>query len=97
MRPLQIAIVLLLMPMVLFARSAAEREQCLADLDYVVETISPNHPNIYFRISETQFAEVIDAARTRIGEVRSALDCFLALKRVVASVQDGRLRHATVP
>ena len=89
MRSCLLAAIAALTPATAFAQDALEREQCLEDLQFVVETISDNHPNIYYRISEDRFADAVNEARTRIGNIDTAFDCYLVLKRVVAKIQDG--------
>ena len=55
----------------------------------MVAKMRDNHPNLFHRITEQQFTSGISAAKVEIRDVRSAMECYLAIKKVVASIQDG--------
>jgi hypothetical protein len=63
-------------------------EQWLEDLDFVVTQLQSHHPNLHYRISEEDFAAVIEQSRTEIRDARSDIEAYFAIKRTVASIQD---------
>jgi len=69
--------------------SKLTKTQWLEDLNYVVLNLKEHHPHIYYRISEADFNYEIDLAKEEIKNSKSDLEAFMALKRVVARVQDG--------
>jgi hypothetical protein len=97
--PIRLRVILLL----LFAATAvfchtglaqAERsqaftaEQWLEDLDFVVMQLQSHHPNLHYRISQQDFAAVVEQSREEIRHARSDLAAYFAIKRTVASIQD---------
>jgi hypothetical protein len=63
-------------------------EQWLEDLDFVITQLRSHHPNLHYRVSEEDFDAVIEQSRTEIGDARSDLEAYFAIKRTVASIQD---------
>ncbi len=63
--------------------------QWLEDLDFVVATLRSKHPNLYYRISEQDFADVVAQARDQIKGARSDLESLYAIRRTIATIQDG--------
>jgi tetratricopeptide (TPR) repeat protein len=64
-------------------------KQWLEDLAFVSETLLDHHPDIFYRISENEFEMELAAARDKIVNAQSDDECFAAVRRVVASIQDG--------
>jgi len=64
-------------------------EKWIEDLNYVVLNLKKHHPHIYYRISEADFNYTVDHAKEDIKNSKSDLEAFMAIKRVVAKVQDG--------
>ena len=79
----------LLTPNFVSAQLPGEHEQCLHGLEFVVTRMRENHPNLYHRINEKGFESTITAARLEISVADSVMECYLAIKKVVASIQDG--------
>ena len=82
-----------LLPDTSFAQTEAGRaftaEQWLADLEFVVTQLKAHHPNLYYRISEADFDTTVARSRAAIRRARSDLEAFSAIRRAIASVQDG--------
>lgn len=60
-----------------------------ADLDFVLAKLKEVHPNLYYRISPEEFETAVSDARYMIEKSESDIECFFAIRRVIASLQDG--------
>ncbi len=65
------------------------KAQWIEDLEYLVDMLKQNHPHLYYRCSEKEFQKAICIAENEIQNSKSDLEAFMALKRVVAKIQDG--------
>lgn len=63
--------------------------QWLEDLDFVVSGLKSHHPHLYYRISEEEFDTVVAQSREEIKQAQSDLECFFAIRKTVACIQDG--------
>ena len=64
-------------------------EKWLEDLDFVVSTLKSQHPNIYYKINKTKFDSVVAESRSQIARSISDLECYFAIKRIIAVIEDG--------
>jgi hypothetical protein len=64
-------------------------EEWLEDLDFVVSTLKSQHPNIYYKINETTFDSVVAECRSQVARSKSDLECYFAIKRIIAVIEDG--------
>lgn len=65
------------------------KQQWLEDLDYATRVLIENHPNVFYRISEDDLAMTKARAAQQIEASQSNEECFVAIRQVVASIQDG--------
>jgi tetratricopeptide (TPR) repeat protein len=65
------------------------KQQWLEDLDHVTEALVAAHPNVFYRIGEDDFKMTAAKAAQQIKGSRSNEECFVAIRKVVASIQDG--------
>jgi tetratricopeptide (TPR) repeat protein len=68
---------------------ALTSEQWLEDLEFVTSELESLHPNPYYKIDEVEFDSVVAESRSAIAQSESDLECYLAIKRVVAAIEDG--------
>jgi hypothetical protein len=64
-------------------------EKWLEDLDFVVSTLKSQHPNIYYKTNKTIFDSVVAESRGQIARSKSDLECYFAIKRIIAVIEDG--------
>ncbi len=69
--------------------SQLTKQQWLEDLDYVTKILIDKHPNLYYRMSEDDFKLVVAHAEQKIERSTTDEECLTAIRRVVASLQDG--------
>jgi hypothetical protein len=61
----------------------------LEDLEFVVSKLESNHPRLFYRTSKTRFDSVVAESRREITQSPSDLECYLALRKIVACIEDG--------
>ena len=64
-------------------------DQWIEDLNYVVTQLKDHHPHIYYRISDENFNTKVINATKEIQNAQTDLECYYAIKKVVAGIQDG--------
>lgn len=64
-------------------------EQWLEDLEFVVEKLKSNHPNLYYKINRTKFDSVVEESRNKIDQSKSDIECYFAIKKIIAIIEDG--------
>jgi hypothetical protein len=64
-------------------------EQWLEDLEFVTSELESLHPDPYYKIDEVEFNSVVAESRSVIAHSESDIECCLAIKRVVAAIEDG--------
>jgi hypothetical protein len=64
-------------------------EQWLEDLEFVTSELESLHPDPYYKIDEVEFNSVVAESRSAIARSESDIECCLAIKRVVAAIEDG--------
>ncbi len=71
------------------AEKTLTTEQWLEDYDFVVTHLKSRHPNPYYRITEEEFDANAVRFREEVKHARSDLESFFAIRRMIATVQDG--------
>jgi hypothetical protein len=92
MKGLKLSLILILVT--LFQLNASEvklltTEQWLEDLEFVVSKLKSNHPDPHYKINETKFDSIIAESRDEIARSKSDIECYFAIKRIIAVIQDG--------
>jgi tetratricopeptide (TPR) repeat protein len=82
-------ILVTLLPVSGSEKSLLTTEEWLEDLDFVVSTLKSQHPNIYYKTNITKFDSVVAESRSQISRSRSDLECYFAIKRIIAAIEDG--------
>jgi tetratricopeptide (TPR) repeat protein len=85
---------LILIMVTLFQLNASEvklltAEQWLEDLEFTVSKLKTNHPDLYYKINETKFDSVVAESRDEIARSKSDTECYFAIKRIIAVIEDG--------
>ena len=79
---------LYLLSVPLLQGGASERllttEEWLEDLGFVVSSLKSQHPNLYYKITQSQFDSVVTESRREIVQSESDLECYFAIKRIIA-------------
>lgn len=75
-------------PVVLSSQNLYTKQQWIEDLDFLVTKLKELHPHLYYRVTEEKFNTVVENAIEEINNSKTDLECFFALKRVMASIQD---------
>jgi tetratricopeptide (TPR) repeat protein len=65
------------------------KQQWLDDLDHVTRTLIDKHPDIFYRMSEDDFEQVVSRAKKMIEQSQTDDECLIAIRQVVASLYDG--------
>jgi hypothetical protein len=75
------------------------KKQWLQDLHYAAKTLIDRHPDVYYRKSEEDFNRAITRAERKIMQSQTDEECLVAIRQVVASVNDGHtsLRTNNLP
>lgn len=92
MKVLKLSLILILVS--LFQVSASEvklltTEQWIEDLEFVVSKLKLRHPNLYYKINKTKFDSIIIESRNEIRNSKSDIECYFAIKKIIASIEDG--------
>ena len=82
-------ILVTLLPVSGSEKSLLTTEEWLEDLDFVVSTLKSQHPNIYYKTDITKFDSVVAESRSQIARAKSDLECYFAIKRIIAVIEDG--------
>nr|WP_319270890.1 hypothetical protein [uncultured Draconibacterium sp.] len=69
--------------------SVITKKQWIEDLEYLVKNLKQHHPNLYYRVSENDFALAVEKAKVEISNTQTDLEAFYALKKLIAKIQDG--------
>jgi tetratricopeptide (TPR) repeat protein len=64
-------------------------EQWLEDLEFIVSKLESDHPHPFYKTDKIRFDSIVAESRREKAQSKSDLECFLALKKVVASIEDG--------
>ena len=65
------------------------KAQWIQDLDYVKKTLTDNHPDIFYRISPSNFDLKVKEAVQKIMHSHIDEECVVAIRHIVASLCDG--------
>lgn len=68
---------------------ALTKEQWLQDLDFVVQTLKNRHPNLYYRVSESEFQKAVEATKEKIRTAESYEASAVAIMQLVSFIEDG--------
>ena len=71
------------------------KQKWLEDLHVAVKILTENHPNPYYRISSDEFQKNLASAERMISQSHSDEECFVAIRKLIASVKDGHTRLGT--
>ena len=63
--------------------------QWLEDLEFVVSKLASNHPHLFYKTDKTQFDSIVAESRREIAQSKSDLECYFALRKIVAIIEDG--------
>jgi hypothetical protein len=61
----------------------------LEDLAFVTEKLGSQHPDLFYKIDRSGFDAVVAESRREIIQSRSDLECYFAIKKVIAAIGDG--------
>ena len=64
-------------------------EQWLEDLEFVTSRLESHHLNLYYKTDEMEFNSVVAESRRTIAQSKSDIECYLAIRRVIAAIEDG--------
>lgn len=64
-------------------------QQWVGDLEFVVAKLKEVHPCLYCKTSPEKFSETITNARNLIEQSHSDVECFFAIGKIIALLQDG--------
>jgi len=64
-------------------------EQWLEDLEFVVSKLESNHPHLFYKTDKTKFDSIVAESRREIAQSKSDLECYFALRKIVAIIEDG--------
>ncbi|HUU04687.1 MAG TPA: hypothetical protein VMZ49_02300 [Patescibacteria group bacterium] len=78
-----------LVPPGIQAQNLLTSKQWLEDLEFTVAKLKSQHPHPYYKISEDEFNIIVSKSRDEIEHSRSDLKSFLAIRKVIAGIQDG--------
>jgi hypothetical protein len=75
------------------------KKQWLQDLHYASKILIDKHPDVHYRISEKHFSRVVNRAEKKIIQSQRDEECLVAIRQVVASINDGHtsLRTNNLP
>ncbi len=68
---------------------ALTKQQWLQDLDFVVKTLRNRHPNLYYRVSELEFQNVVKTTKEKILKAESYEASAVAIIQLVSFIEDG--------
>jgi len=61
----------------------------LEDLAFVTEKLGSQHPDLFYKITKAGFDAIVAGSRREIVQSRSDLECYFAIKKVIAAIEDG--------
>jgi len=64
-------------------------QQWIEDLDFLVSRLKEIHPNIYSKISEEDFYNIVRNAKLKIKQSDSDIGCYMEIRKVISSIKDG--------
>lgn len=64
-------------------------QQWLEDLEFVVSKLGSNHPRLFYKTDKAIFDSIVAESRREIAQSQSDLECYLALRKIVACIEDG--------
>jgi hypothetical protein len=64
-------------------------DQWLEDLEFATLELRLHHPNLYHGIDEMELESIIAESRNEITQSKKDLECYFAIRKVVAAIEDG--------
>jgi hypothetical protein len=64
-------------------------KQWLEDLEFVVSKLESHHPRLFYKADKKKFDSIVSESRREIAQSNSDLECYFALKKIVATIEDG--------
>jgi tetratricopeptide (TPR) repeat protein len=64
-------------------------EDWLEDLAFVTAKLESQHPDLHYKVGKARFDSVVAVCRREIVQSHSDLECYFAIKRTIAAVEDG--------